>query len=105
MAIEIKSMVLTTHLSHEHITVGWGNGYVGVPAGHPWFGKDYDSIDCEVHGGLTYAADRAPTEKPDGFWWVGFDTAHLGDNERNRPRSFVEAETERSKKQAEDVVA
>ena len=32
-------------------------GYVGVPEGHPWHGKDYDDIEpCpDVHGGLTYA--------------------------------------------------
>lgn len=49
----------------------WGavNGYVRVPDGHPWFGLDYDDIDVEVHGGLTFA--RAG--------WIGFDTLHSGD--------------------------
>lgn len=60
-------------------------GYLGLPAGHPWHGKDYDHcqmIDgewAEVHGGLTYAADHEPGEKPDGLWWIGFDCAHAGD--------------------------
>lgn len=46
----------------------WGavNGYVRVPEGHPWHGLDYDDIDVEVHGGLTYS---------DGEW-IGFDTLH-----------------------------
>jgi hypothetical protein len=32
------------------------NGYVGLPAGHPWHGKDYGDIEAEVHGGLTFAS-------------------------------------------------
>jgi hypothetical protein len=34
---------------------GFWCGYVGVAEGHPAFGKDYDSVGVEVHGGLTYA--------------------------------------------------
>ncbi|MGW8936016.1 hypothetical protein [Gordonia terrae] len=45
------------------------NGYVKVPDGHPWYGLDYEMIDVEVHGGLTFARDG----------WIGFDTLHLGD--------------------------
>lgn len=30
-------------------------GYVGVSEGHPAFGKDYDSVAADVHGGLTFA--------------------------------------------------
>lgn len=30
-------------------------GYVGVPECHSAHGKDYDSLDVEVHGGLTFA--------------------------------------------------
>ena len=87
-------------------------GYVGVPAGHPAFKQDYDSveiIDPEYcpHGGLTYGSDHAPHEKPDGRWWLGFDCAHLGDlvpgisTDRNNPENhyrnmaYVEAETEK----------
>lgn len=29
-------------------------GYIGVPKGHPWYGKDHDMIEANVHGGLTY---------------------------------------------------
>lgn len=81
-------------------------GYVGVPAGHPWHGVDYD--DCklkavpegeydpdayvDVHGGLTFASGcghgENPAEgichvpgvgEPDNVWWLGFDCAHRGD--------------------------
>lgn len=30
-------------------------GYVGVAPGHPLHGKDYDAVDADVHGGLTFA--------------------------------------------------
>jgi len=63
-------------------------GYVGVPASHPWYGRGYDGIDCdvEVHGGLTYS-DRCAghichVPKPgesDDVWWLGFDCAHAYD--------------------------
>ena len=68
-------------------------GYVGVPEGHPWHGKDYDDIEpCpDVHGGLTYADScqegpegetichvAAPGE-PEPLWWLGFDCAHAFD--------------------------
>lgn len=49
------------------------NGYVQIPQGHPWFGLDYDDIDVEVHGGLTYGKVDAAGH------WIGFDTLHCGD--------------------------
>ena len=61
-------------------------GYVGVPSDHPDYGKDYDEVDAEVHGGLTYASACAgnichvpAAGMPDDVWWLGFDTAHGGD--------------------------
>jgi hypothetical protein len=62
-------------------------GYVGLPPGHPWHGKDYDSVDdVEVHGGLTYSKDchglicHTPREgEPADVWWIGFDCAHCFD--------------------------
>lgn len=70
-------------------------GYVGVPASHPYYGKDYEAPNVEVHGGLTYA-DKCMEERPnepEGFgvchvvepfenanvWWFGFDCAHFMD--------------------------
>lgn len=47
------------------------NGYVKIPTDHHWHGKDYDEIDVEVHGGLTYGGGAAG--------WIGFDTLHSGD--------------------------
>lgn len=66
-------------------------GYVGVPEGHPWHGKDYkhESLsDVTAHGGLTFADKCQEGGKichvpqpgeADSVWWLGFDCAHLGD--------------------------
>lgn len=59
-------------------------GYVGLPPQHPGWGKDYDDIDLDVHGGLTYANTagthiRKEGEVLDERWWIGFDTAHFQD--------------------------
>lgn len=73
------------HLGHQFVTVhnslGYRCGYVRVPKGHPWHGKDYDSIAADAHGGLTFAEPDKECHGPgeDDAWWVGFDCAHLGD--------------------------
>lgn len=94
----IKTLKLPWHI--PQVEAGWGNGYIAVPPEHPWFGKDYDSIDADVHGGLTYGKDHAPNQKPDGYWWIGFDTGHYQDNKFNRPESYVDKEIESLKQQA-----
>jgi hypothetical protein len=66
-------------------------GYVGIAEGHPWFEKDYDDVDAEAHGGLTYSGFcqegieshtichvPGPGE-PEKVWWVGFDCGHYMD--------------------------
>ena len=44
-------------------------GYVTVPEGHPHYGKGYDDVRVDVHGGLTYADEGT----------FGFDCAHIDD--------------------------
>lgn len=46
------------------------SGYVLIPTEHPWHGKDYNTIKCLVHGGLTYASETSKK------FWIGFDCAH-----------------------------
>ena len=60
---------------------GWGNGYVRIPEGHPYYEKTYDDIPVDVHGGLTFSDHIFEDNKhfSDGYW-VGFDTAHYGDD-------------------------
>jgi hypothetical protein len=61
--------------------IGYRCGYVRVPAGHPWHGRDYDDIGADVHGGLTFAQPDTDcgTGGEDNAWWVGFDCAHYMD--------------------------
>lgn len=71
--------------------MGYNCGYVLLPEGHPWHGKEYSEClaenctesyhyDCtlgsrlDVHGGVTFSG-----EGWSGGWWLGFDCAHLGD--------------------------
>jgi hypothetical protein len=70
--------------------MGSWNGYVGVPAHHPfWQGRE-DQIPVEVHGGLTYSDPDLPCQLGDDerkpiygvsmyVWWLGFDCGHAGD--------------------------
>lgn len=71
-------------------------GYVGVPEKHPAHGQDYDHVDAEVHGGLTYGDSNKEYPIPDetNRWWFGFDCAHLGDDMPNggQPLDYVIAE-------------
>lgn len=53
-------------------------GYIYIPEGHKYFGKDYDDLEIDVHGGLTYA-DTTLRFQPEVGWWIGFDCAHAGD--------------------------
>ena len=74
---------------------GWGNGYVLVPEGHKFHGKSYYDIDVDVHGGLTFGE---VIDKGDDFgWrpgcWIGFDTAHSGDNKETWTKEEVFKET------------
>jgi hypothetical protein len=74
-------------------------GYVGVPPGHPAHGKEYDDVEVDVHGGLTYAQACAgcvchvarPGES-DALHWFGFDCCHAHDA---APAGF-DAETRKS---------
>ena len=67
-------------------------GYVGLPPEHPLYGKDYEDVDFEVHGGLTFADKCSPGEdesrgichipapgEPDHVWWLGFHCADCYD--------------------------
>lgn len=63
--------------------VGYRCGYVRLPKGHPWHGKDYSDealYEVDVHGGLTFAAPDTHCGKggEDDAWWLGFDCAHAG---------------------------
>lgn len=66
-------------------------GYVGIAADHPAYGKDYDSVEVDCHGGLTYSGlcQEGPPEQiichvpesgqPEHLYWLGFDCGHCDD--------------------------
>jgi len=95
-------LVMNTWLERDNIpgmaiNFGWGNGYVAVPAGHPWYQQDYDNIECSAHGGLTYSGQHGE------YWVVGFDTGHHKDTLERWPMEAVLEETKNLMKQAQDV--
>jgi hypothetical protein len=103
--MEIKTLLIPATWDHKNR--GWGNGYIGVPPEHPRYGLDDMTpiIDViEVHGGITYGHSHAPGFEPDGYWWIGFDTAHYQDNPERCPCEYVEAQTEQLKQQAIDAI-
>ena len=73
-----------------YISFGWGNGYVDLPKTHPMYELNYNDIPVDIHGGLTYSELTN-----DGFWRVGFDTAHAGDTLVNWNKLAVYNETKR----------
>lgn len=58
-------------------SMGHRCGYIEVPRDSKFFGKRYDDIDIDIHGGFTYSEpyllDRIDS------WFIGFDCAHLYD--------------------------
>lgn len=82
---EISKVLLDFSRDRGHF-----NGYVALCENHPDYGKDYDDIDVEVHGGLTFSQEvEYQNEK---YWVVGFDTAHLNDTSKywTRERTLEE---------------
>lgn len=69
---------------------GYRCGYVRIPAGHPWHGKDPSDMEPwpDVHRGLDYTASDTHAG-----WWLGFCCAHAGDAQdpslSGRPESSV----------------
>lgn len=104
MEIFIKE---NTWIPRGIMDLGWGNGYVLIPEGHPLHGKYYDEIDVQVNCGLTFSEliDARRSEffglhkESIGKWCVGFDTAHCDDTLEKWPKERVLAETERLRDQ------
>jgi len=75
-------------------------GYVGVAEHHPAFGRGYDSVAADVHGGLTFSGFCVEDDKEHGIchvpadgesdrvWWLGFDCAHGGDASPGREARY-----------------
>lgn len=84
-------------------------GYVDVPVGHPWHGRNSESLyRINVHGGVTYAQENPET----GEWRVGFDCCHgydwipmigVGRKEDYRDVRYASRECERLANQAAEA--
>jgi len=104
---EIVSFTVERDVPHNNYSfpTGWGNGYVGVPRGHALFEHDYNSEELYrvfdedgvyPHGGFTFADHYNPStgKVEDDYWYFGFDTAHLGDNNITWDKAAVIRHTE-----------
>jgi hypothetical protein len=58
---------------------GYRCGYVRIPPGHPTRGKNYEYLDVNVHGGLSFGVLESCEHADGRGYWVGFDCAHLFD--------------------------
>lgn len=68
--------------------------YVEIPRKHKFFRKNYEEIDIDVHGGLTYSEDHLRDIK-NNSWFIGWDYAHYGDYlgyEENYPKEYKSEE-------------
>lgn len=52
--------------------------YVGVPSDHPLSHRNYDDVELECHGGLTWGKEGKGYH-PEGWYWYGWDYGHAGD--------------------------
>lgn len=102
--------------------MGYANGYVAVPPGHPLHGLDYDKVygvaDIDVWGGLTFASEKSGCQWDtayievigDGWfddipqdWWVfGFDTMHCNDGPHH-DRDWCIRETKQLQEQLDAI--
>lgn len=82
IATDNDDLVKVVVFNHS-AAMGWRCGYVGVPKGHPLYGKKYEELDFEVNGGLTYSDYNGEYDKEadvnNKYWYLGFDCAHSGD--------------------------
>ena len=60
-------------------TIGHRCGYVGLPKDNKYYGVNYNEIDIDCHGGLTYSSSNLYEQNDTDIWWIGFDCAHCDD--------------------------
>lgn len=74
---------------------GWGNGYVAVSKGHPWYGVSMHELDVRTESSITFSEyvhlvhPLKLRSTPKKFWLIGFDTMHYGNNLETWPESRV----------------
>jgi len=78
-------------------------GYVGVPHGHPDWGKPDEKVKVKVHGDLSFS-EQGRTQRPNGtpediwvdenLWWFGFDSHNSVGFDEQHHMIFEEASLE-----------
>lgn len=99
---------LNQQLRDMGINYGYANGYVAIPPDHPLYGKHYEDVNIEIHGGLTFSSvvnhsilakeELIDGEVPENYWVFGFDTLHWNDTLESCPREYVINEVNELKK-------
>lgn len=51
--------------------------YVEIPKNHKFYGKEMQSIDLDVHGGITFSSDHLFDDRIS--WFIGWDYSHYED--------------------------
>lgn len=82
-----EEVIRVTHLfGPGGLNPHWWCGYVEIPKDHKLEGVEYDDIDIQCHGGLTYS--RHEGDK----WVIGFDCNHYEDNPIEHDEDYVKME-------------
>lgn len=65
----MQCVITRADLARNGSSMDYRCGYVRVPAKHPWHGMNYDEIDADVHGGLTFSQIEPCKHKDgQGYW-------------------------------------
>lgn len=92
----IKDMVYTSEKTRELLYHDKYNGYkyyilslgshptayIEIPKGYELYGVEYDNIDLDVHGGLTYGCEYLKISDDNTLsdsWFIGWDYSHCND--------------------------
>lgn len=73
---------------HDHYT-----GYVRIPSGMKMSDSEVEKV-FDVHGGVTFTGGMNDRMGGADGWWVGFDMAHIGDENIVNPLEYAEKECE-----------
>lgn len=68
----------------EYIILNLGThptAYISIPQNHKYYKKDWEDIDLQVHGGITYSESYLHLSEDIEIsgWYIGWDYAHLMD--------------------------
>lgn len=74
--VEPTLLYKDTYKNYNYYIMNYGTHpccYIQLDKNDKYYGKNYEEIDIDCHGGLTYS------EEVKGEWVIGWDYAHYGD--------------------------